>query len=117
MAGPLSTGSPTMLRMRPSVSLPTGTVIGAPVSSTDMPRVSPSVAAMAMVRTCASPRCWATSRVSLEEYAKMSFCSTPCTSRSEEHTSELQSPYDLVCRLLLEKKKKKHKQLSTDNKS
>src|SRR5437867_5099237 len=26
------------------------------------------------------------------------------TSRSEEHTSELQSPYDLVCRLLLEKK-------------
>src|SRR5438094_6264179 len=30
--------------------------------------------------------------------------------RSEEHTSELQSPYDLVCRLLLEKKKKKQKQ-------
>src|SRR5207248_7272593 len=27
--------------------------------------------------------------------------------RSEEHTSELQSPYDLVCRLLLEKKNKK----------
>src|SRR5207248_9689561 len=28
-------------------------------------------------------------------------------SRSEEHTSELQSPYELVCRLLLEKKKGK----------
>src|SRR2546421_2283949 len=28
--------------------------------------------------------------------------------RSEEHTSELQSRSDLVCRLLLEKKKKKH---------
>src|SRR5207248_5556891 len=28
--------------------------------------------------------------------------------RSEEHTSELQSPYDLVCRLLLEKKKQIH---------
>src|SRR5256885_8507862 len=27
--------------------------------------------------------------------------------RSEEHTSELQSPCNLVCRLLLEKKKKK----------
>src|SRR5207249_5532790 len=27
-------------------------------------------------------------------------------SRSEEHTSELQSRFDLVCRLLLEKKKK-----------
>src|SRR5438105_11856857 len=31
-------------------------------------------------------------------------------SRSEEHTSELQSRVDLVCRLLLEKKKKKKKQ-------
>src|SRR5699024_11926002 len=30
--------------------------------------------------------------------------------RSEEHTSELQSRFDLVCRLLLEKKKKKNKQ-------
>src|SRR5947208_11367399 len=30
-------------------------------------------------------------------------------SRSEEHTSELQSPDHLVCRLLLEKKKKKIK--------
>src|SRR5258708_17677387 len=30
-------------------------------------------------------------------------------SRSEEHTSELQSPDHLVCRLLLEKKKKKTK--------
>src|SRR5437879_10338070 len=29
--------------------------------------------------------------------------------RSEEHTSELQSPMYLVCRLLLEKKKKKNK--------
>src|SRR5437867_6071827 len=31
---------------------------------------------------------------------------SPRPTRSEEHTSELQSPYDLVCRLLLEKKKK-----------
>src|SRR2546426_4765708 len=30
-----------------------------------------------------------------------------CAQRSEEHTSELQSPCNLVCRLLLEKKKKK----------
>src|SRR5438034_8371426 len=30
--------------------------------------------------------------------------------RSEEHTSELQSHSDLVCRLLLEKKKKRKKQ-------
>src|SRR5690348_18083144 len=30
----------------------------------------------------------------------------PLVSRSEEHTSELQSPVHLVCRLLLEKKKR-----------
>src|SRR5256885_8826411 len=38
-------------------------------------------------------------------------CRPPCglvdDTRSEEHTSELQSPCNLVCRLLLEKKKKK----------
>src|SRR5437764_5901234 len=33
-----------------------------------------------------------------------------CKVRSEEHTSELQSPMYLVCRLLLEKKKKKNVQ-------
>src|SRR3989454_1373930 len=31
--------------------------------------------------------------------------------RSEEHTSELQSPCNLVCRLLLEKKKKKNRRI------
>src|SRR5436305_10315655 len=34
--------------------------------------------------------------------------------RSEEHTSELQSRPHLVCRLLLEKKKKKHSRRSFD---
>src|SRR3712207_7763474 len=34
--------------------------------------------------------------------------SAPCSFRSEEHTSELQSRQYLVCRLLLEKKKKNH---------
>src|SRR2546430_5411728 len=36
---------------------------------------------------------------------QMRTCSTGGTSRSEEHTSELQSQSNLVCRLLLEKKK------------
>src|SRR5438034_2986130 len=45
---------------------------------------------------------------------------TPSSRRSEEHTSELQSHSDLVCRLLLEKKKKQNKkhsrtQATTDN--
>src|SRR3989440_4695838 len=35
--------------------------------------------------------------------------------RSEEHTSELQSRSDLVCRLLLEKKKKNKKNIETNN--
>src|SRR5256885_4020204 len=34
--------------------------------------------------------------------------------RSEEHTSELQSPCNLVCRLLLEKKKNAHAILHSD---
>src|SRR2546422_7672136 len=34
------------------------------------------------------------------------FCVQICRPRSEEHTSELQSRLHLVCRLLLEKKKK-----------
>src|SRR5438876_2996503 len=36
--------------------------------------------------------------------------------RSEEHTSELQSPVHLVCRLLLEKKKKKKKSIKSKTK-
>src|SRR6266850_2953930 len=36
--------------------------------------------------------------------------------RSEEHTSELQSPCNLVCRLLLEKKKKKTQLCKPPNK-
>src|SRR5437667_9241745 len=37
--------------------------------------------------------------------------------RSEEHTSELQSHHDLVCRLLLEKKKKKKKKTNIKKKT
>src|SRR5260221_3821914 len=43
-------------------------------------------------------------------------CLPPCYSgRSEEHTSELQSHSDLVCRLLLEKKKNPRSQAATSN--
>src|SRR2546426_3740126 len=42
--------------------------------------------------------------IATEDLAKIS------APRSEEHTSELQSPCNLVCRLLLEKKKKISKQ-------
>src|SRR5207248_5014262 len=42
------------------------------------------------------------------EEASIGFVIEQSEKRSEEHTSELQSPYDLVCRLLLEKKKHNH---------
>src|SRR5207249_10503109 len=38
--------------------------------------------------------------------ARLEVLEGPVGRRSEEHTSELQSRFDLVCRLLLEKKKK-----------
>src|SRR5256885_13252733 len=61
------------------------------------------------VQTCALPICGGQAQVPRSARAVR-----PCaagaglcrkTRRSEEHTSELQSPCNLVCRLLLEKKK------------
>src|SRR5437868_13287036 len=47
---------------------------------------------------------------------KLEASGDPCRQkRSEEHTSELQSRFDLVCRLLLEKKKKKNKDIHIEN--
>src|SRR2546426_6396988 len=46
------------------------------------------------------------SRARCSRRKKPSSCA-PGTRRSEEHTSELQSPCNLVCRLLLEKKKER----------
>src|SRR5256885_9359114 len=55
---------------------------------------------------------WATARAltrTVRPTANISYAldRTLLPTRSEEHTSELQSPCNLVCRLLLEKKKKK----------
>src|SRR5207248_6617984 len=60
--------------------------------------VRPKCAAVPSPRGPSTPTAWASSSASAAPYF--------CAIRSEEHTSELQSPYDLVCRLLLEKKKK-----------
>src|SRR5207249_9118522 len=60
--------------------------------------------------SCTAPSTSARSRWSAGCRARRSAAvrgwSPAATSRSEEHTSELQSRFDLVCRLLLEKKKK-----------
>src|SRR5207249_7632519 len=51
-----------------------------------------------------SPRRVCRYRLSIGSWCA-SKAATPLEKRSEEHTSELQSRFDLVCRLLLEKKK------------
>src|ERR1035438_10757838 len=73
------------------------------VTAMDVPasgdlRVSPEAIVTAVAREIAAAR-----GVRILEVPKDQ------VSRSEEHTSELQSLRHLVCRLLLEKKKKKHK--------
>src|SRR5436189_1100375 len=50
----------------------------------------------------------------IEDHARRANRGDP---RSEEHTSELQSPMYLVCRLLLEKKKNKEKETELQNKT
>src|SRR5256885_5577250 len=45
-------------------------------------------------------------RAMLRGYGRPMFLLFTAITRSEEHTSELQSPCNLVCRLLLEKKKR-----------
>src|SRR5256885_9534176 len=55
-------------------------------------------------------RSWVESSVSAQApNARASTRTDPRLTRSEEHTSELQSPCNLVCRLLLEKKKKPYR--------
>ena len=60
-----SIDSPTTFIILPSVSGPTGTLIGAPVFITSSPLLRPSVASIAIVLTSFSPKCWATSKINL----------------------------------------------------
>src|SRR2546430_8581457 len=52
------------------------------------------------------PPTWAARASERRSPVKLQHGTTSNSSRSEEHTSELQSQSNLVCRLLLEKKKK-----------
>src|SRR6266496_6447301 len=73
-------------------------------------------------RALNTPAVWSTRPRESNTAAKYTFSSADDgrRSRSEEHTSELQSRRDLVCRLLLEKKKNKEyiqvKKTKTDKK-
>src|SRR5256885_172338 len=82
------------------------------MSSCDMPT---TVAPMAAKRGVASAKAWASMvqpwvKALGKKYSTtgpfLSVAAMSKSKRSEEHTSELQSPCNLVCRLLLEKKKK-----------
>src|SRR5438552_13831963 len=69
-----------------------------------------------LFRSSSTPRC-SCFRARLSSGPTNSSPSSPESTRSEEHTSELQSPDHLVCRLLLEKKKKKNKKTNDKRKN
>ena len=64
-AGMPSMASPTTFMTLPRICAPTGMVMGFPVETTFMPRCSPSVLSMAMVRTVSSPMCCCTSTINV----------------------------------------------------
>src|SRR5262249_51895499 len=115
LMGPASsTGSPITFMMRPSVSSPTGTAMGRPVSVTSWPRTRPSEESMATVRTVFSPRCWATSSTRRWPWLVVSSafrisgrCPSNCTSTTAPITwrilptllDAMACPYVLVLRL------------------
>src|SRR5438094_4541480 len=71
---------------------------------------APAIMTRAIASICCSPPESVLPGCSIRSRSRGKWWNT----RSEEHTSELQSPYDLVCRLLLEKKKKKKKKKNTE---
>src|SRR5438094_1330647 len=90
--------------MAPRLPIPRITLKRRPSSRNDSPGLSSVPASIDPIITLSAPA--ASAFTTSPEYLMPPSAITG-TSRSEEHTSELQSPYDLVCRLLLEKKKKK----------
>src|SRR5258708_9240658 len=103
--------SATSILDRPTPGLPGGgSSRGVVATSADGNRLSCAVVCSAAI-TCAmsgsvsllSGLCDESTGVFLDKKGP-NICSTSSPSRSEEHTSELQSPDHLVCRLLLEKK-------------
>src|SRR6266540_6672354 len=85
----------------------------APITSTQSPDFSPAMSRSMLKATGA----WRATTVAtakstpsgigcVHATGTFTYCAYPPQTRSEEHTSELQSHHDLVCRLLLEKKKK-----------
>src|SRR5437867_5498334 len=80
------------------------------VSACRVPARAPKRTLPRAVRSGNSPASWGTYPTRRRSGASRRWRAlsrnTTSWQRSEEHTSELQSPYELVCRLLLEKKKR-----------
>src|SRR3989475_5862083 len=74
-----------------------------------MVNVPPARSSSLSLPSRARPASRAISRSMSANDMRSAWWSTGTTRRSEEHTSELQSQSNLVCRLLLEKKKTAHK--------
>src|SRR6476661_3504373 len=83
------------------VSGPVAMIVGCSGSSSMRSRTTFTFGCVSMARVTSAAKA-SRSTASAEP------AGTRCLSRSEEHTSELQSHLNLVCRLLLEKKKKKN---------
>src|SRR5437868_13544730 len=74
-----------------------------PISIPPSPKQLPMKSAASTKASSSSPRKTSSAKQSSRPPARRTASLTKF--RSEEHTSELQSRFDLVCRLLLEKKK------------
>ncbi len=99
---PSSIVSPRTLKIRPSVMLPTGTVIGPPVSTTSMPRARPSVTSMATARTRSSPRCCCTSHTSVPPSpARSMVIALLISGSSSANTASMTTPWISSIRPLL----------------
>src|SRR5207249_6437810 len=70
-------------------------------------RAEPAILAQRVARERGFSARWAAARYLQRALWVGRAHTAPSLRRSEEHTSELQSRFDLVCRLLLEKKKRK----------
>src|SRR6266446_6046135 len=83
-------------------------------------RVTPtSVGSFTPFRSRVATRCTATllPAITVSIHTINCMAASSIVHRSEEHTSELQSPCNLVCRLLLEKKKKTFTPYDTDERT
>src|SRR3989454_6012888 len=64
-----------------------------------------TITTQAAAQSCTGNNCSVNNTASVSVPSVMRLTLNSATTRSEEHTSELQSPCNIVCRLLLEKKK------------